>query len=64
MAAIQALVLFMNMMFGGSSNLTADQQQTLIASPEYQSAISQNPDAVSIQQSNDQVIVIIDQNEL
>jgi hypothetical protein len=52
-----ALILLINLMFGGSSTLTADQAATLKATPEYQSAYSEDPTAA-------QAIVIVDTNEL
>jgi hypothetical protein len=57
MAAIQALVFFINTMFGGSTNLTPEQQMMISTTPEYQAAYTQNPTAT-------QAIVIVDQNEL
>lgn len=51
-----ALLLLINIMFGGSTNLTSDQQMMISTTPEYQAAYSQDPTAT-------QAIVIIDQNE-
>ncbi len=56
MAAIQALVLFLNMMFG-STTLTSEQMKVVESSPEYQAAYTADPTAT-------QAIVIVDTNEL
>jgi hypothetical protein len=56
MVAIQALVFFINTMFGGSSNLTPDQKMMISTTPMYQQAYIQDPIATKN-------IVIIDQNE-
>lgn len=57
MAAIQALVFFINTMFGGSTNLTPDQQMMISTTPEYQAAYAADPTATK-------AIVIVDTNEL
>jgi len=57
MAAIQALVFLMNMMFGTTSSLTPEQQMIISTTPEYQAAYSQDPTATK-------AIVIVDTNEL
>ncbi len=57
MTAIQALVFFINSMFGGSTNLTSDQQMMISTSPEYHAAYTQDPTAT-------QAVVIIDHSEL
>ncbi len=56
MAAIQALVFFINTMFGGSSDLTAEQKMMISTTPMYQQAYTQDPTATN-------AIVMIDQNE-
>ncbi len=56
MAAIEALILFLNLMFGGTT-LTSEQAIIVQSSPEYQTAYTTDPTA-------SQAIVIVDQNEL
>lgn len=56
MAAIEAFILFLNLMFG-STTLTSDQMKVVESSPEYQAAYTADPTAT-------QAIVIVDQNEL
>lgn len=57
MVAIQALVFFINTMFGGSTNLTPEQQKMISTTPMYQQAYAQDPVATK-------AIVIVDTNEL
>ena len=65
MVAIQALVLFINTMFGGSTNLSPAQQQQLVTSPQYQTVMLTNPGAVAVNPAGGgNVIVIVDQNEM
>lgn len=65
MAAIQALLFFMNTMFGGSTNLNPAQQQLLVTSPQYQTVMMNNPGAVTLQPTEGGYKgVIVDTNEL
>lgn len=56
MTALQALVFFINTMFGGSTNLTTEEQKMISTTPMYQQAYAQDPTAT-------QAVVIIDTNE-
>jgi hypothetical protein len=56
MVAIQALVFFMNIMFGPGP-ITPEEYKMLQTTPEYQQAVTADPMAT-------QAIVIVDQNEM
>lgn len=55
MAAIEAFILFLNLMFGGTT-LTSEQAIIVKSSPEYQAAYTADPTAT-------QAVVIVDTNE-
>jgi hypothetical protein len=65
MAAVQALLFFINTMFGGSTNLNPAQQQLLVSSPQYQTVMMTSPGAVTVKPTEGGYsAVIVDTNEL